>query len=239
MAGRQGMNTGDRHSARRDDMDNRVAEPARWAPGKQIVLYEMWGEGIGSARPVTVVEDSSSHIALYSQAKTHFISRGFENRRSLNLSERIDLYMQTLDPNVGEFTHRVLPDFHVLTLTPPNAWHSVWLFWSAEWEFRNWYVNFEAPLRRVSRAVQVHDYALDIVVKPDLSWQWKDEDEFEALIARGFFSDEQVVSIRAEAELLVSAIESTGSPFCDGWENWRPDPLWPKPQLPVDWAEIL
>jgi hypothetical protein len=25
-----------------------------------------------------------------------------------------------------------------------------------------------------------------------------------------------------------------GSPFCDRWEDWRPDPGWPTPQLPTE-----
>ena len=235
MAGRKSMNTGD-HAFPSEAHEEEI-KPAYWKPGYQIVLYEMWGQGIGAARPVTVVEDLSPHMALYSHPRTPFISRGIENRRSLSLPELIDLYIKTLDPSVGEFADRLSPDRHVLTLTPPDAWHSVWLSWSVEWEFRNWYVNFQAPICRVPRGVQVHDYALDIVVKPDMPWSWKDEDEFDALVARGFFSDEQVSSIRDAAGRVVKVIESGGSPLCDGWENWRADERWPEPRLPVDWLE--
>lgn len=236
MAGRKAMNSWDHD--RLSKAPEEVIESGRWKPCDRIVLHEMWGQRIGAARPVTVVEDSLSHIALYSHPRTPFVSRGIENRRSLTLPELIDLYIETLDPSVGEFTDRLSPDIHILTLTPPDAWHSVWLLWSAEWEFRNWYVNFQAPIRRVPRGIQVHDYALDIVVKPDLTWSWKDEDEFEALVARVFFSDKKVSSIRDAAVRLVKVIESGGSPFCDGWENWRADERWPEPRLPVDWSAM-
>ena len=211
-----------------------MVESAHWKPGYQIVQYKMWGRGIGSAEPVMVVEDISSHIALYFHPRASIVSRGIKNRRSLGLSERIELYLRMLDPSLGEFRNEITPNNHVLTLTPPNSWHSVWLFWSSEWQFKTSYVNFQSPLRRVSNGVKLHDYALDIVVRPDMSWSWKDVDEFEELIGRGFFSVEQVSSIRAEAERMVTTIESGGSPFCDGWENWRPDESWPVPRLPSD-----
>ena len=215
-----------------------MTQPDYWSPGTQIVQYEMWGERIVLARPVTVAEDSSTHLALYSHPMTPTASRVIENRYSLNVSERIDIYMETLDSDAEEFKDRTSPDNHVLTLTPTNSWHSVWLFWDSEWQFQNWYVNFQAPVRRLRRGIQVHDYALDIFVRPDMTWSWKDMDEFEELIAREFFTAEQVSSIRAEADRMVTTIENRGRPFSDGWEEWRAEQSWPVPALPEDWAEM-
>lgn len=33
--------------------------------------------------------------------------------------------------------------------------------------------------------------ALDIRVEPDLSWSWKDRDEFDELVRRGWFTDDE------------------------------------------------
>ncbi len=212
-------------------------ERMHWKPSAQIVLYEIWGRGIGTARPVTVVDDAAGRIVLYSHPGTPIVTRGAESRGSLGLSERIDLMIRMLDLGMGEFREDTSPDSHALALTPYDSWHSVMLLWSSEWQFKNWYVNLQYPLRRVRHGVQIHDCALDLFVKPDLSWSWKDVDEFEALVARGFFSVEQESSIRAEADRLVKTIESGGPPFCDGWENWRPDGSWPVPRLPDDWFD--
>ena len=210
-----------------------------WRPGDQIVQYEMWGRGIAGARPVTVVEDVPSHIALYSHPGATFVARGDPNRRSLGFSERIDRMIRGVDPSVGEFREYASSSgSHVLTLTPPDSWHSVWLFWSSDWEFKSWYVNLQSPHRRARQGVQLHDYVLDVVVCPDMTWTWKDTDEFEELIARGFFSAEQESVIRDEAARVVRTIESVGPPFCDGWEDWRPDPSWTVPQLPDDWSDV-
>ena len=210
----------------------------RWKPGDQIVQYEMLGRGIGLARPITVVDDGPSHIILYSHPGTRTVTRGVENYRALGMCERIELRSRMLDPSVGEFRKETSPDNHVLSLTPHDSWHSVMLFWSHEWQIKTWYVNFQSPIDRVRQGIELHDYALDIVVRPDMSWSWKDEDEFEELVSRGFLSDDQVSSIRAEAVRLVRTVESVGPPFCDGWEKWRPDPSWPVPQLPEDWFDI-
>ena len=212
-------------------------ERMHWKHSAQIVLYEMWGRGIGTARPVTVVDDAAGRIALYSHPGTPIVTRGTENRRSLGLSERIELMIRMLDPDMGEFREGTSPDSHVLALTPIDSWHSIMLFWSSEWQFKNWYVNLQSPLRRVRHGVQLHDYVLDLVVEPDLSWSWKDVDEFETLVARGFFSVEQESSIRSEADRVVKTVESGGPPFCDGWENWRPDRSWTVRRLPDDWFD--
>ena len=215
-----------------------MRELTRWKPGAQILQQEMWGARIGAVRPVTVVEDLPERLALYSHPNTPIVSCGVKNRRAIGLSERIDLYLEMLDPSMGEFSEQVSPSQHVLTLTPVGSRHSIWLFWTADWRFRSWYVNFQAPVRRISEGIQTHDYALDIVVRPDLSWEWKDVDEFEELSSRGFFTDEQAASVRTEADLVVKVIEDGGPPFCDGWEDWRPDPSWRVPRLPDNWAEI-
>jgi hypothetical protein len=214
-----------------------LSEYIPWKHGTQILQYEMWGERIGTARPVTVVEDSAKHLATYSHPGHSYISCGVENRREMSLSEQVDLSFKMLDPNVGEFTKRRAGNSHVLTLTPPDLYHSVWLFWDENWRFQFWYANLQAPLRCTSRSVLIHDYVLDIIVQPDMTWSQKDVDEFEELIKRGFFTDEQISSIRAEADRMVETIESVGAPFNEGWENWRPDPNWPVPELPEDWAD--
>ncbi len=209
-----------------------------WKPGSQIVQYEMLGKGIGLARPVTVVDDGPGHVAFYSHPLTPMVTRGVDNYRSLELSERIELRRRMLDPRVGEFREATTPDNHVLTLTPRDAWHSVMLFWTSGWQFEMWYVNLQSPIRRLRHGVQSHDLALDIVVRPDMSWSWKDKDEFELLASRGLISVDHVSAVRAEAARMVRRIESVRPPFCDGWEHWRPDPSWPIPQLPNGWSDL-
>lgn len=206
-----------------------------WQPGTQILQQDLWGKRLVTSRPVTVVKDTPEYLALYTHPNAPFRSNTINDRYSIPVSQRIDIYMEMLDPCVEQLEERVSGDHHVLTLTPPDSWHSVWLFWTAAWKFETWYVNLQAPIRRMSRCILVRDYALDIAVESDMSWSWKDVDEFEELIDRGFFTESQISSIQVEAGRMIQTIENKGSPFSDGWENWRPDTNWPIPEVPEDW----
>lgn len=207
----------------------------KWHSGTQIVQYETWGGEIGTARPVTVVEDSPDRIAFYTHPGVQFVTRGVDNRRSMSLSERMDLFTRALDPNFGDFRPVTQPDRHVLALCEPDAWFSVLLFWSIDWQFKFWYVNFQTPLRIMSRGVASQDCALDVIVRPDMTWEWKDADEYEELVARGFFNRDEVTSVMSAADGMIETIENRGAPFNEGWVEWRPDGDWPIPSLPDDW----
>jgi predicted RNA-binding protein associated with RNAse of E/G family len=81
--------------------------------------------------------------------------------------------------------------------------------------------------------VDVTDHALDVWVDPDGSWRWKDEDDFAALQRHGVFDAAAARRVRAEGERVIEAW-----PFPTGWEDWRPDPRWPTPELPDDWHVV-
>ena len=65
----------------------------------------------------------------------------------------------------------------------------------------------------------------------------KDEDELAAAVAQGVLSSEDAASITGKTALAEKAVASWKSPFCDGCEDWRPDPRWLMPPLPdgVTW----
>ena len=209
-----------------------------WEPGTQILQQNLWRDRLTVSRPVTVVEDVSNYLALYTHSHAPYRTMAIKDRYSIPVSERIDIYMDMVNPDFGHLEERESGDYHVLTLNPPNSWHSVWLFWTVEWQLKFWYVNLQTPIRRTSRGILVQDCALDIVVDPDMSWSWKDEDEFRELTNRGFFTEGQVSSIRAEADRMVQVIEVKASPFSDGWEKWRPNMSWSVPKIPEDWQVL-
>ena len=214
-----------------------MATQGLWQTGQQILQQDLWRGKLLSSRPVTVVEDTPTRLALYTHPGSHYYSATAisRNRGSLSLSERVDILMSD---DLPPLERRVSGERHVLTLTPPGAAHSVWLFWTPEWDFQFWYVNLQEPVRRTRGVLLVQDQVLDIVADPDRAWNWKDEDDFRALEERGFFTREQAASIRAEGERMVAAIERNDPPFCEGWETWRPDASWPIPQIPEDWAVV-
>jgi len=122
---------------------------------------------------------------------------------------------------------------HVLRFMRPGDMHTIELFWDEEWQFRGWYVNLQAPLVVRDGRFDTTDWALDVVVSPDGSWEWKDEDDFAQALALGVFDDETAGRVRAEGEAVVAQ-----RPWPTGWEGWRPPGDWLPLPLPRDWNVV-
>jgi hypothetical protein len=59
----------------------------------------------------------------------------------------------------------------------------------------------------------------------------KDEDELELAVAQGVFDTDTATAIKTDCAEIEAIVADWGSPFCDGWESWTPDPAWPIPEL--------
>jgi hypothetical protein len=129
----------------------------------------------------------------------------------------------------------------VLKFIPPAGDHSVWFFRTDEDAFKCWYVNLEEHAARwddgTIAGVDVVDQDLDVVVAPDLTWEWKDEDEFaERLAAPEFYWVPDPEAVRAEGRRVIKQAEAGDFPFDGTWTDFRPDPGWPVPtDLPPGW----
>ena len=124
-------------------------------------------------------------------------------------------------------------DYDILRVAPTGQPWSVWLFWKAACSsFDGYYVNLEAPHRRDSRSVYTTDHVLDLDVEADGSWRRKDEDELVLAVEQGRYTQEQAERLHRDLEAAEDVVRTWGSPFCDGWASFRPDPAWPLPKLP-------
>ena len=211
---------------------------SNWTPGDQILL-RTWG-GWRKDRPtrgfpVTVVEDSSGCIAIYFAAGTPIKYEvqidGSPIPRALTYEQRYTMAKRTGD-GLWHTENRLM-------LVRPGAAHAYSLFWEAsDWTFHGWYVDLIVPFLRTPLGFDSEDQVLDIVISRDLSWYWKDEDEFADAQRIGHFTPEEAAAIRAEGERVIRNIEARGWPFDKGWESWRPDPGWPIPPVPPNWDAV-
>lgn len=127
-----------------------------------------------------------------------------------------------------------------LILMPPDKYYAIFLFWlETTGEFEGWYVNFQLPYRKTAWSTDSLDLEIDLIVKPGGAWQWKDETEYRAGVARG--SIPAVVAAKVEeAREEVIALLAAGSPLFDRrWIDWRPDPTWKIPSLPPMWDFVV
>jgi predicted RNA-binding protein associated with RNAse of E/G family len=110
------------------------------------------------------------------------------------------------------------------------------VFWFGDQrEFRGWYVNLAEPIRRTERGFDTQDHELDVWIRPDGSWEWKDDELLDDWVARGRLSDEEVAEIRAEGARVVADVEAGRQWWSDEWSKGSPDPSWTGVELPPGW----
>lgn len=177
-----------------------------WETGQTVVHQELWAGRLWAARPLVVVEDAADRVLLWLPAGT---------RRRVPVTppsrpDPPDVHGRTIanlvhrDWELGEHVW----DVSSLWIMRPGDWHSTWVSWRPDGSHLGWYVNLQHPMRRRRAGFEAMDLMLDVVVAPDLSWRWKDRDEFDEVVERGIFAKD--IAERVEVEAL-SVIDGTST----------------------------
>lgn len=190
-----------------------------WRPGDAVVRREVWHGQPKVAWGGIVVADEPDLLALYmsEEGPLRFAPDFFGAPHPWSHKDR----------------------WHgngVLQLQRPGEMHAVWVFWEgAERTLGAWYVNVQEPFRRSRFGFDTQDLELDIVVSPDGSWRYKDDERLESWIERGRWTAAEVAEIRAEARRIGGLLEDGNRWWSEDWAAWRPDPTWPQPTVPDGW----
>jgi hypothetical protein len=189
------------------------------AVGSDVALRDIWFGRVWRANAARLVADTADLVALWmpagSPAKYPVDGEGREVRIP-NPEPRL------ADRAAGRDS---------LALQRPGRRHAIWLFWERDGDaFEHWYVNFERRLGWNGSCFDTVDEKLDLIVGADRSLRWKDEDELAHAAGLGLVD---AVEVRAEAALVLEEW-----PFPTGWEDFRPDPAWPLPELPPGWEAV-
>jgi len=178
--------------------------------------------------PCRVVEDSDDLVAL-------FIATGSKYKADPKRTAAEKRAEPSPQAPTGEFIWRA----DTLRLMFPGRAHSVWLFWVGdddERQLTKFVINMEEPFRRTPIGFDTQDHTLDIVVEPDLSWKWRDEEETENHVREGFFTAELAKFARDEGTSAIEAILKAEHPCLNGWTEWIPSPDWEIPVVSTEWA---
>ncbi|MBB2894639.1 DUF402 domain-containing protein [Flexivirga oryzae] len=116
----------------------------------------------------------------------------------------------------------------VLQLYRPQHLYSVWKMFGADGAFRQWYINFEAPLARDAVSIDTDDYGLDIVIRPDGTWWWKDVPDLHHQRAQGRIEARTVLAV-LEAAAQVEQHLIDGTRWWSDWDSWTPAGRVPSP----------
>lgn len=195
----------------------------------ESILYREVDENrqIIDVKPVTVVKDSDIQVVLWLPLDT-------PSKRPILLNHTPGTprrWAKGLEDSVWRWAE-------LLIIVKPDQRRATWVRWSREREFEGWYVNMQSSLFRTRLGFDMRDHQLDVLVEPDRAWRWKDEDELDLCVQDGRLSLEQSKEIRSEGRRGVEEIEQNAGPFSEGWENWHPDAMLPRPVLSPDWDDL-
>jgi len=215
-----------------DDVAAPTADDAFWHPGQQIRwTYRRpdWQPSEAqTVHPMTVVRDDETGLVAWLAGDTPVLLPRLADGTSLRTGPARTQFTAPRIQGRG-----IWHGNGTLRIAPAGKPWSVWLFRDTEGAFADYY---EQPHRRDGRTTISSDHVLDIVVHSDHRYYRKDEDELAEAVRQGRYTPEKAASIERDADDVEAVIAAWGSPFCDGWESWQPDPAWPVPPLPDDIA---
>jgi hypothetical protein len=196
-----------------------------WSPGTEI-MWRYGEPGLDFAAPMRVVSDDECALVAWLPMGTPVLKLVRADGRDLR-AERSDAFTAS-----RRQVESVWAQYSVLRVYQPGRWWSVWIFFAgASGAFEGWYVNIEDPHVRHGRTTRSRDHVLDVWVEPNRSVERKDEDELVLAVEQGRYTQAEADAITAVAAEVESVIHAWGTPFCDGWETFTPDPTWPTPTL--------
>ena len=199
-----------------------------WAPADSVAVRLFWLDGtIDRAIALRVISDDGRRLLGWGPVGSPVLEPRTVNGVKLAdvpLAERFVIERQLF---TGCFLRK-----STLRLIEEGSRSSVWWFFEPDGKFLYWYVNLEFPIGRTSNTVDRVDGVLDLLVYPDRTWEWLDEDEAEAAVAAGRLTAEHIESMRTEGERMIALAESGAFPFDGTWCDFQPESNWSLPAIP-------
>ncbi len=197
-----------------------------WAPGQSVVRRQVVDGRPWLGWMVTVVVDSPDLLATYSPPGSPF---DFPAGTWATPSGR----------HPWEGTYEAWNGCGTLMLQRPDDAYAVWVFWDGpNRDFRCWYLNLEAPLRRTSIGFDTQDHELDLVIKPNGTWEFKDVEMLWQRHHEGRFSRAEVESILGYGDSVAEMVESGDWWWDQAWKDFIPEPSWQLDPLPAGWHAV-
>jgi len=144
-------------------------------------------------------------------------------------------------PTLLQFWPRLISETPTkLLIYTPDRWSRVSLGWDpADGQFLGWYVNFERPARATRDGIVSKDLVLDLYVNADGSWDWKDRDDFDEVIAQGVLDPELDAVLAGEARQVIRELDERRGAFDPRWLEFVPDRFQERPVLPEPFSQTV
>jgi hypothetical protein len=176
--------------------------------------------------PVRVIEETSDRLVVWLAAESeirYWATEDGSDPRTLPLDRRFRSKMSA--------ARRIWEGPGVLRVIFVDTIYQVIHFWTPRGEFAGWYVNFEAPSRRVGNQILTTDWQLDLWITPEGTSQWKDEDEAAAAIEAGMLSPDHLAASFVAGQEILDDFDTFLGRVGD-WREWSPPTTWNSMRLP-------
>jgi predicted RNA-binding protein associated with RNAse of E/G family len=205
-----------------------------WKSGEEIAWRGVYKNRIWHANSTIVVKDSVEEIVLATLPGSECIAAEGYITGKRNAKRRWD-YINS-DWVLEKFSWHTN---RLLILTEPEKYYSTILFWDDKSnEFLCYYINFQLPFQRSQFGIDTLDLDLDLIIHPDLTFEWKDVDDYEKGIETGIILTEWVDQIELAKKEVFDRLAKREYPFDTSWLDWKPDSTWNPPKFPKTWLEV-
>ena len=131
-------------------------------------------------------------------------------------THEVDLLVLDAEFDV-DVSHEILGEIRKQTRTVEyywlNRWYNVFRFLNEDGSTRLWYCNVNTPPELVDKTLTYTDLDIDILVRPDFSFQILDKEEFETNGRKYGYSDEEKHQAEKAVDDLIGMIGTRQFPF--------------------------
>ncbi len=201
-----------------------VHDAVIFAPGEIVHFRHLQHEKVAGVFPMHVVRHDETGLMLFGAEGDHFWYPSMPDGRMMREVPLAE-WVATDKPFTLAVRHHSLLSWH-----PPGVDWSVRFFFQGG-SFTSWYVNLEVPIvlwrDEVLAGGDTIDWDLDVVVKPDRSWRWKDEEEFaQRLLTPDLYWVKDEHRVWEAGRQVVKQIEAGVFPFDGTWCDFEPPKHW-------------
>lgn len=205
-----------------------------WNSGDVMTWRGIYRNRLWHAQTVIVVKDTLEELAVALLPGTECVApEGYldgkdSTKRRWNCKDR--------DWKLKNYAWRAN---RLLILLEPDKYYSTMHFWHGDTnDFLCYYINFQLPFQRSHGGIDTLDLDLDLIIRPDFSFEWKDEDDYQKAIDNDVITPEWTQEIEKAKTEVLNKLEKRQYPYNGYWLNWMPDPDWSPPRLPENWDKI-
>ena len=205
-----------------------------WRSGDVIVWRGVFRNRVWHAQPVIVIKDTPEEMCVTLLPGTECVApEGYLDGKD---SAKRRWSFKEKDWKLENYAWRTN---RLLILLEPDTYYSTMFFWRADSnDFLLYYINFQLPFQRSHCGIDTLDLDLDLIIYPDFSFRWKDEDDYQKAIDHEVIMPEWTQAIEIAKNEIFNKLEKRQYPYDGSWLNWMPDPDWLPPKLPENWDKI-